>query len=132
MSKNKKLWNILKESVKDSVARPEDIINEIYKNGNMPLYDIAMNLLRKFSRKEIARTYMYLPEENEYPRFGTSDMPASHIANIKHIIIDALLETYEHYDKFDEVYGGTSGIDPYSIPDFAVKNFLIPNKPPIY
>ena len=31
MSKNKKLWNILKESVKDSVARPEDIINEIDK-----------------------------------------------------------------------------------------------------
>jgi len=132
MIKNKKLWNILKESVRDSVASPKDVIDEIYENGSMPLYDIAMNLLRKFSRKEIAGTYMYLPEENEYPEFGTSDMPASHIANIKHIIIDALLETYEHYDKFDEVYGGTKGIDLYSVPDFAVKNFLIPNNPPIY
>ena len=132
MIKNKKLWRLLESNVVKSQPTPEDVIDFMYQNNDIPIYDLAELVALEFSKNTIIATYAFLPE-------STGEIPVEQgggmieinpeVASIKGILKDALLTDYEYYDQIDEIYGDTSGLNVSKIPDFIVLNKIAKNSP---
>lgn len=130
MKSNKKLWNVLKEAVRDSRANPNDVFELIFDNGNYPMYDIGSMVAGSFSREEIGAAYKYLPPAtNEGSEVSSEEFSHNEVANLKYVLKSALIDMYDYFDQFDKAYGSVKGIDIYGLPDFAVLNYLISNRP---
>ena len=132
MTKSKKLWKLLESNVIESQPSAEDVIEFMYQNNNIPIYDLTEKISANFPKSSMVSAYASLPEstgELSPEEGGAMTEVSPEVAAIKNILKDALLVAYDHYDQVDEVYGNESGLNVACIPDFIVLDKIARNSP---
>lgn len=132
MKNNKKLWKLLESTVLNAEPTPDDVIEFMYDNDDIPVSDLAEIVSGNFSLNALENTYRSLPEsigERDSKKGGEIIEVSIEVRNIKNVLKDALLVKYTYYDQIEEVFGTKDGLRLENIPDYIVLSKIVRDLP---